>query len=161
MTNTYVQSSNMSDDEYEEIEDTILIEFEGALDRQFLRDEKNPLVITQLIDKPFMSVGPLSFEGKYEHMPHTSLIYTMPQKSNKSETDRANLNEEAQFVTACTRRIAMKRVLLVPKDQNSRTDSNKQQQQNSQSETLSTAKVSNLTVSDVSEQNSTAAGDQI
>merc|ERR1712062_139580 len=116
---------------------------------------------TQLIDQPFMSVGPLSFEGKYEHMPHTSLIYTMPQKSNRSETDRANLNEEAQFVTACTRRIAMNRVLLVPKDQNCQTGSNKQQRQNSQSETLSTSKVSNSSISEDSEQNSTAAVDQI
>ena len=85
--------NSASDDEYEEIEEHILVEFEGALSRQFLREESSSLVISQLLDKPFMSVGPLSFEGRYEHLPHTSVIFTAPElpKTQQVRQNRLSL----------------------------------------------------------------------
>ena len=107
-----------SEDEYEEFEENILVEFDGALNRQFLRDENSSLVITQLLHKPFMSVGPLAFQGNYEQMAHTAMIYTNPEQSKEKESsDDKSPSIPCEFVASCTKKLAMKRVLLTPKDQ--------------------------------------------
>ncbi|XP_075249842.1 uncharacterized protein LOC142342410 [Convolutriloba macropyga] len=160
--------NSASDDEYEEIEEHILVEFEGALSRQFLREESSSLVISQLLDKPFMSVGPLSFEGRYEHLPHTSVIFTAPElpKTQQETNEEATTNdddataltdEKVEYITSCTRKIAMKRVIITPKEppspQQQPSQQTNQNQVNIKEQLISTPLTSHSTSAPVSDNN--------
>jgi len=106
------------DDEYEEIEEYLLVEFDAALDRQFLRNE-DPLIITQLLDDPFMSVGPLSFSGKFERLTSNPVVFEMAPKQKTAPNEGAaaggQSEKEVELVAVCSRKIDMKRVLIKPK----------------------------------------------
>ena len=115
VTEITINSGEVEESDSEEVEEYLVVEFEGALDKNVLRDYPK-LIITDLLDKPMMSVGPMTFEGHYEKIPGTALFFESVPTAPATNEEQSSVKLTTELIACCHRKIEMKRVLLERKD---------------------------------------------